>query len=388
MADDSAQERTEEPTARRLQKAREEGRVARSVELPAAVVVIGSFLLLMVSGGWLMRRLADVFAAGFSFDLRTLAQPLGLPTVFARQLLDAFVLFAPLLALTMVLAVLASGLTGGFLFSLKPIEPKGSKIDPLQGFKRIFGAHAAVELGKALLKFVVVSLVLWWTLVSEFETLMNVGRMSLEPALELAGRLIAQLSLFVALSLAVIAMIDVPWQRWQYLRQMRMTRQEIRDELKDIEGRPEVRAQLRRRQREIANARMIQRVRDADVVITNPEHFAVALEYDPTGDAPPTVVALGIDFLAQRIREEAQVRGVEIFEAPPLARALYFTTEVDQPIPEELYHAVAQVIAYVFSLQGGRPGTAAQRPRPQVPESMVFDADGRRAGEGVAGAEG
>jgi flagellar biosynthetic protein FlhB len=185
----------------------------------------------------------------------------------------------------------------------------------------------------------------------------------------------------------VIAMIDVPWQRWQYLRQMRMTRQEIRDELKDIEGRPEVRAQLRRRQREIANARMIQRVRDADVVITNPEHFAVALEYDPTGDAPPTVVALGIDFLAQRIREEAQVRGVEIFEAPPLARALYFTTEVDQPIPEELYHAVAQVIAYVFSLQGGRPGTAAQRPRPQVPESMVFDADGRRAGEGVAGAE-
>jgi len=386
VADNGAQERTEEPTARRLQKAREEGRVARSVELPAAVVVIASFLLLMVSGGWLMRRLADVFAAGFSFDLRTLAQPLGLPAVFAHQLIEAFLLFAPLMALTVVLAVLASGLTGGFLFSLKPIEPKGSKIDPIEGFKRIFGARAAVELGKALLKFVVVSLVLWWTLVSEFETLMQIGRMSLEPALELAGRLVAQLSLFVALSLALIAMIDVPWQRWQYLRQMRMTRQEIRDELKDIEGRPEVRAHIRRRQREMANARMIQRVRDADVVITNPEHFAVALEYDPTGDDPPIVVALGADFLAQRIREEAQACGIERFEAPALARALYFTTEVDQPIPEELYHAVAQVIAYVFSLQGSRPGGAVQRPRPEVPASMVFDAEGRRPGDAATGA--
>jgi flagellar biosynthetic protein FlhB len=284
--------------------------------------------------------------------------------------------------------VLASGLTGGFLFSLKPIEPKGSKIDPIEGFKRIFGARAAVELGKALLKFVVVSLVLWWTLVSEFETLMQIGRMALEPALELAGRLIAQLSLFVALSLALIALIDVPWQRWQYLRQMRMTRQEIRDELKDIEGRPEVRAHIRRRQREMANARMIQRVRDADVVITNPEHFAVALEYDPTGDDPPIVVALGADFLAQRIREEAQACGIERFEAPQLARALYFTTEVDRPIPEELYHAVAQVIAYVFSLQGGRPGGAVQRPSPQVPASMLFAADGRRAGDAAAGATG
>jgi len=160
---------------------------------------------------------------------------------------------------------------------------------------------------------------------------------------------------------------------------MRMTKQEIKDEHKDMEGRPEVKQQIRRRQREVATQRMMQKVKDADVIITNPEHFAVALSYDPTSDGAPILLAKGVDFTASRIREEAKLHGIEIFAAPELARALYFTTELDQSIPEALYHAVAQVIAYVFSLAQVQPGVDPMaRPTPKIPTSMLFDADGKQ----------
>lgn len=378
MAEHSAQERTEEPTARKLQKARADGQVARSIELPAAAIVIGSFLMILVSGGWIFERLAAVFTAGFALDLKTLSQPMLLPALLGRHLQDAFVAILPVVALTLVLAVVASGLTGGFLFTLAPLAPKASRIDPVEGFKRIFGLKAAVELAKALLKFTLVSGVLWWSIASDFPALMKLGRMGLEPALAVSAALVAKSSLVVALSLALIAAIDVPWQKYQFIKRMRMTRQEIKDEFKDMEGRPEVKAQIRRRQREMANARMIQKVKDADVIITNPEHFAVALEYDPSSDRPPSVVAKGVDHMARRIREEGERHGIERFEAPELARALYFTTDVDRPIPEDLYRAVAQVIAYVYSLEGARPGIGPmERPDPEVPPSMRFDVDGR-----------
>ena len=182
----------------------------------------------------------------------------------------------------------------------------------------------------------------------------------------------------MACSLAVIALIDAPYQKYAFMKRMRMTKQEIKDEFKEMEGQPEVKAQIRRRQREMANARMMQRIKDADVVITNPEHFAVALEYDPSGDGAPVLVAKGTDHMAARIREEAGTHGIHIFQAPPLARALYFTTELEQQVPEDLYHAVAQVIAYVFSLEARMPGQS-QRPKPrvQLPASMLFDADGQ-----------
>jgi flagellar biosynthetic protein FlhB len=204
--------------------------------------------------------------------------------------------------------------------------------------------------------------------------------MSLEPALSAAGGMIMQSALWVALSLAVIAMIDVPWQKHSFTKKMRMTVQEIKDEFKQMEGSPEVKAQIRRRQREMSNARMMDRVKDADVVITNPEHFAVALEYDPTGDGAPIMVAKGSDHMAALIRAEAKAHGVHLFEAAPLARAIYFTTEVEQQVPEDLYHAVAQVIAYVFSLEAASPMNPA-RPKPQVkiPPSMQFSPDGKKA---------
>ncbi len=377
---ESAQDKTEEPTAQKLKKARDDGQVARSTELPAAVIVIGVFLVLMLTGGWLVTRLSTVFAQGFVFDRQLIEKPLLLPAHFGEHLLAAFVLVLPVILFTMVAAIVASGMTGGYLFSFKAIMPKGSKLNPISGLKRIFGTHALVELGKAILKFVLVAGVLWWSLMSNMDKLVQIGQMGLEPALSAAGSMIMQSGLWVALSLAVIAMIDVPWQKHTFTKRMRMSKQEVKDEYKQMEGSPEVKAQIRRRQREMANSRMMDRIKDADVVITNPEHFAVALEYDPTGDGAPIMVAKGSDHMAALIREEAKAHGIHLFEAAPLARAIYFTTEVEQQVPEDLYHAVAQVIAYVFSLEAASPMNPP-RPKPQVkvPPSMQFSPEGKKA---------
>ena len=376
---ESAEDKTEDPTAQKLKKARDDGQVARSMELPAAVIVIGSFAVLMVTGGWVITRLSAVFAQGFVFDRQLIEKPLLLPAHFGEHLVSAFMLVMPVILFTMVAAVIASGLTGGYLFSLGSVMPKGSKLNLISGLKRIFGTHALVELGKAILKFVLVSTVLWWSLMANMDSLVRIGQMGLEPALDAAGKMVLQSGLWVALSLAVIAMIDVPWQKHSFTKRMRMTKQEVKDEYKQMEGNPEIKAQIRRRQREMANSRMMDRVKDADVVITNPEHFAVALEYDPTGDGAPIMVAKGSDHMAALIRAEAKNHGIHIFEAAPLARAIYFTTEVERQVPEDLYHAVAQVIAYVFSLEAASP-LNPPRPRPQVtvPPSMLFSPDGKR----------
>ena len=377
---ESAQDKTEEPTAQKLKKAREDGQVARSTELPAAVIVIGAFMVIMLTGGWLITRLSTVFAQGFVFDRQLIEKPLLLPAHFGEHMLSAFVIVLPIIAFTMLAAIAASGMTGGYLFSLKAVMPKGSKLNPISGLKRIFGTHALVELGKAILKFVLVAGVLWWSLMSNMDALVKVGRMGLEPALSSAGSMIMQSALWVALSLAVIAMIDVPWQKHSFTKRMRMTKQEVKDEHKQMEGSPEVKAQIRRRQREMANSRMMDRVKDADVVITNPEHFAVALEYDPTGDGAPIMVAKGSDHMAALIRAEAQAHGIHLFEAAPLARAIYFTTEVEQQVPEDLYHAVAQVIAYVFSLEAASPmNPPRDKPQVKVPPNMQFSPEGKKA---------
>ena len=378
MAENSSAEKTEDPTERKLRNAREEGQVARSVELPAAAVTIGAILTLFFIGGYWIKQMAEIFASGFKFDRKTLDNPDLMVTAFAHQIGEAFLLIVPVLLVTAVLAILSSGATGGYLFSLKSTLPKFSKLSLLSGFKRMFGANAAIELLKAILKFSLVTIVLWALVSRQMDPMMQLGQMAIEPALAAAGWMIAESALWLSLSLLVIALIDAPYQKYSFIKRMRMTKQEVKDEMKDMEGQPEVKQQIRRRQREMANNRMIQKVQDADVVITNPEHFAVALSYDPTGDGAPILLAKGSDHMAARIREEAEKHGVEMFAAPPLARALYFKTELDHPVPEALYLAVAQVIAYVFSLADVRPGVAPMsKPNPKVPASMQFDADGR-----------
>lgn len=375
-SDDS--EKTEDPTARRLQQARDDGQVARSTELPAAAVTIGAIVLMVSLGGWMLHRLSHLFASGFRFDRKTLDSPNLLPATFAGHLGEGFFLILPILAVTAIAAIAASGMTGGYLFSWSSVRPRFDKLNPFNGFKRMFGTQALVELLKSISKFSLVSTVLWFLLEKHFQELLVMGQMSLEPAMGVTGRLLGESALWLSLTLLVIALMDAPYQRYAYIKRLRMSKQEIKDELKDMEGRPEVKAQIRRRQREMANGRMMQKVKDADVVITNPEHFAVALSYDPTADGAPILLAKGSDLMAARIREEAKLHGVEIFQAAPLARALYFTTELDRPVPEALYYAVAQVIAYVFSLAQIRPGVEPMmRPHPDVPTSMLFNADGK-----------
>jgi flagellar biosynthetic protein FlhB len=374
---ESGSERTEEPTARRLKRAREDGQVARSAELPAAAVMIAAVFTLLMMGGVWVSRLSDMLKSSFTFDRRTLDTPTLLPATFASQLLEAMLLVLPVLVVTAIVAILASGATGGFHFSLKSVAPKFSKLSPLEGIKRMLGARAAVELFKSLAKFSLVAGVLWALVDKHMNELIRLGNMNLEPALAIAGTLLTKSALWLTLSLVLIALLDAPYQRWSFMKRMRMTKQEVKDEMKDMEGRPEVKQQIRRRQREMANARMMQSVKDADVVITNPEHFAIALSYDPSSDGAPVLLAKGADHMAARIREEARLHGVEIFSSPQLARALYFTTEVNKTIPEALYHAVAPVIAYVFSLAQVRPGVEPMpRPQPKVPASMRFNAKG------------
>ena len=375
----SSEDRTEEPTSQRLQKAREDGDAARSIEVPAAAVVIAAAAFMVMWGSGLAADLKTLFAAGFTFDRKAIITVELMPAIFAEQIAAGFLAVMPLLLATAVAAVVASGLTGGYLFSMKAAGPNFGKLDPLAGLQRIFGMKAIVELLKTLAKFSVVFCVVAWMVDDKILALTRVGAVSLEPALGAAGDILVHATLVMALSLLLIAAFDAIYQRHSFAKRMRMTKQEVRDEMKQMEGNPEIKAQIRRRQREMSSARMIERIKDADVVITNPDHFAVALAYDPAGDGAPMLVAKGLDDVAFRMKEEAKNCGVHIFEAPPLARALYFTTKVGHTIPEKLFYATAQVIAYVFSLNSFTPGVAhALPPYVEVPDELLFNSNGER----------
>ncbi len=379
MAEDASDDdKTEEPTARRLEKAREDGQIPRSTEATAAAVTISALALLYLLGPWIGAGLADFATDALTFDRRLLFSERLLPGVFLSRLGEALLPVVPLLALTVVMALLGGSMTGGFLFAPKAALPKFSKLNPLNGFKRMFGLKALVELGKALAKFSLVAGVVYLMLDAHIVELVGLGLMPYETALGRAGAIIALSALVASLALALIAAVDIPYQRYDFFKRMRMTRQEVRDEMKDMEGRPEVRAAIRRKQRELASARMLGNVKDADVVITNPSHFAVALSYDLDGDRPPVVVAKGTDELALQIRQLALHHGVAQFEAPPLARAVYYTTELEETIPEALFFPVAQVIAYVFKLEASMRDGKVRRPRPKVPEGYRFSVDGEQ----------
>jgi flagellar biosynthetic protein FlhB len=376
MATDS-QEKTEEPTARRLNKAREEGQVARSVDLSTAILLFTATVFFTFAGQWMFGRISQMFVSQLAFDRKILDKSELLPTHFGQAMLDAFWLVLPFMALLYVLALLAPGLAGGYIFSPKLMLPKWNKLDPIKGLGRMFGLRALIELTKSLLKFLLIAAILWFTVNANIEDLVTLNRMDLNTGIKHAGQIIIDACFWMSMGLVLIALADVPLQKYQVNKQLKMSIQEIKDEMKDAEGRPEVRQQIRRRQREMANNRMMSNVKDADVVITNPSHFAVALVYDPTGDGAPSLVAKGTDDLARRIREEAEAHQVHIFEAPELARALYFTTQLDQSIPEALYHAVAQVIAYVFNLNQSYAGARGlTKPKPVVPDNMRFDENG------------
>ena len=327
MADDSS-ERTEEPTAQRLKKARDEGQIARSVELSTAALLVTATLFFYLAGGYMFSRLGALFTNQLQFDRKVMDKAELLPGIFFQSVIDGYILILPIMILLAFVGIISTVMSGGLVFSLGMLAPKFSKLNPMSGLARMFGTKALIELSKAILKFGLISLILWISVSNNIDDLITLNRLDLGTAVQHAGAMILDACFWMSMGLVLIALLDVPLQQYQVNKKLKMTRQEIKDEMKNSEGRPEVKATIRRRQREMANGRMLDRVKDADVVITNPQHFAVALSYDPNSDGAPTLIAKGTDELASRIKALAKEEGVYIFEAPELARALYFSQKL------------------------------------------------------------
>ena len=382
MADqqDDSQDKTEEPTAKRLSKAREEGQIARSTEITIAASVISVAIYIYLFGSALLGNVANIFARGLVFDSMAVLEPQVALGRLGDAAVEALLSITPILILTAVVVLACSGLIGGYNFSWKSLQPKASKFNPIAGLKRMFGLQALVNLAKSLAKFFLVGGVTYFLIDASITEFAEISLMALEPGLTASAAILTTAFLVASCTLIIIALIDAPYQLYQHNEKMKMSLKEVKDERKDTEGSPEVKQRIRQKQREVSAARMLEAIAEADVVITNPEHFAVALAYDPSSDDPPKVVAKGTDTIAERIRERAGEEGVPLFQSPILARALFFTTELDAFIPEPLFEAVAQVIAYIFNINSiNRSNMTQSKPVPRVPDDMIFDSDGRQS---------
>lgn len=351
MAESDGQERTEEATPRRLQQAREKGQVARSKELASALVLIVGALSLMWFGESLARALFSIMSR--LFDL-TRDEIFDTAKLFDIALGAMTALLFPLfliLATLFVAATIGAAGVGGISFSAQAAMPKLSKMNPLSGLKRMVGMQSWVELIKSILKVVLVTGVgIYLIQASQADLIqlsMDVYPQNIFHALDILLNFI----LLISCSLLIVVAIDIPFQIWQHSEQLKMTKQEVKDEYKETEGKPEVKGRIRMLQREAAQRRMMADVPQADVIVTNPEHFSVALRYKQNTDRAPVVIAKGTDHMAMKIREVAREHDITIVPAPPLARALYHSTELEQEIPDGLFSAVAQVLAFVFQLK-------------------------------------
>lgn len=379
------QERTEQATPKRRLDARKKGDVPRSKELAMTGVMLAGAGGLLAMSAPVGGRVADNFAAGFRLDRDALFATDAMAESFGVQASAAFAAMLPLITLIVIAALGASVLLGGLSFSFKAIAPKAERLNVGKGIKRMFSARAANELLKAVAKFALVAVVsiLWLSYITP-----DVLRLPDEPvstAIVHAGWMALTSLLVASAALIVVAGLDVPFQLWDYAKKLRMTRQEVRDEQKETDGKPEVKQRIRQMQHDIATRRMMDAVPYADVIITNPTHFAVALRYDETRMDAPEVVAKGQDLIAARIRELGEEHGVPLFSAPPLARSLYHGARIGERIPVGLYTAVAQVLAYLYQLRHVRRhgGPAPDRPSPDVDETRyVPEAHRRRYEQG------
>ena len=377
MSEDSSQEKTEQPTAKKLQKSREDGQVPRSKELSMAIIMVFGAAFLLFTGDSIISNITEMLTDALTIDRALLMDTQRLPSVLLSRLVQGILAVMPFLLLTLVLALVTPALIGGWLFSTKAIGFKPNKLNPLSGLKRMFGTQALMELVKALIKFLLVAGIGYLVVVSQIDHLMALGQMPLGMAMAEGGMILLWAFFYICLSLMVIAGIDVPYQIYSHTEKLKMSMQDIKDEMKEMEGRPEVKAQVRQRQREMAMGRMLDEVPNADVVITNPQHFAVAIVYDQAGAGAPIVLAKGQGEMAARIREIADQQHVQMLRMPLLARALYFTSEINEEIPEGLFVAVAQVLAYVYQMNAVTPGTAPPlQPNPEVPADYRYNEDG------------
>ncbi len=369
--EDVAQEKTEEATPKRQQQAKDEGQIARSKELNTVVLLLGASVALLVVGGQMRDSLAAIMRANFAipraaiFDVN---QMLGFLGASSKEVIFAVL---PFLGICLVLAIIGPLMLGGWSFSTKALQPKMERISFLKGLKRMFSMQALMELLKAIAKVLLVGTVATMTLAHFSDDIFYLNTLPINNAIASATWTLVIDGIALSAALILIAGVDVPFQLQQHKKKMRMTMQQVKDEMKETDGRPEVKSRIRQLQREFASARMMSDVPDADVIIVNPSHYSVALKYAMDEIGAPVVLAKGADHVALRIREVAKAHDVQIIEAPPLARSLYHTSEIGDEIPDKLFLAVAQVLAYVYQLkQGDKPPPLKEI---DVPEDMQFD---------------
>ncbi|RLU06672.1 flagellar biosynthesis protein FlhB [Pseudomonas prosekii] len=373
---ESGQDKTEDPTEKKKKDAREKGETVRSKELNTLAIMLVGASALLIFGGALAEKLMGLMSLNFSLPRDVVLDPNYMGRYLMQSGLVALLAIQPIM-ISLVLAALIGPISlGGWLFAASGLAPKFSRMNPLSGLKRMFSTKALVELLKAFAKFIIVLFVALAVLSSDIDDLQRIAHEPLEMAIIHSLQVVGWSTLWMACGLIIIAAVDVPVQLWEGHKKLLMTKQEVRDEHKDQEGKPEVKQRIRQLQREMSQRRMMAAIPEADVVITNPTHYAVALKYDPEKGGAPMLLAKGSDFLALKIREIAVANEVLLLESPALARSIYYSTELDQEIPGGLYLAVAQVLAYVYQIRQHRAGKG-KRPDP-LKDDLPIPPDLRR----------
>uniref|UniRef100_UPI00333EC5F0 flagellar biosynthesis protein FlhB n=1 Tax=Castellaniella defragrans TaxID=75697 RepID=UPI00333EC5F0 len=385
MAEDSDLEKTEPASPRRLEKAREEGQVARSRELGTFLAIVAGVTALWFGAGHMYRTLNGVLRGGLWFDPRIARDTAVMIDLAGAAAWQALMLVLPIFGLLALVGVFSSVALGGFLFSSKALEPKFNRMNPLKGFKRMFAMQTLIELFKTVSKALLIGTVGVMVIWHYRDDMLSLTHLAPTEALTRGLGLVALCCLLIASSLVVVVLIDVPWQLWNHHKQLRMSREDLKQEHKESDGDPYIKGRIRQQQREMARRRMMSAVPAADVVVTNPAHYAVALRYLEGQGGAPTVVAKGTGLIAARIRALAAEHRVALLEAPPLARALYHHVPLDHEIPVALYAAVAEVLAWVYQLRRWRQGSGEPPARPRalpVPAGL----DPRQAADSLAAA--
>jgi flagellar biosynthetic protein FlhB len=379
MAEDSELERTEPASAKRLEKAREEGDVPRSRELAAVAVLFATGLAIMVMGEHLNQALKDSMRSGLQFDRSMAFDPLVLLTKISDVLYMLLVAFSPLALVLLFAAIASPVLVGGWVFSVNSLMPQFGRLNPMRGLGNMISKNAAAELIKSIAKATLVSVVAYIVISHDMESILSLSLLPITSGIAQINDLMLMGFLTIVGALVFIAAIDIPYQLYQYAEKLKMTKEEVRQETKESDGNPEIKARIRQQQREMARRRMMAEIPKADVVITNPTHYAVAIKYKDDGMRAPVVVAKGSDAVALKIREIAAENNVPTLESPKLARALFAHTDLGKEIPEALYSAVAEVLAYVFQMRifkkegGFRPEVPSALPVPDAldPHSLL-----------------
>ncbi|TKD70560.1 flagellar biosynthesis protein FlhB [Pseudalkalibacillus hwajinpoensis] len=347
-----SQEKTEKATPQKRQDSRKKGQVARSAEIPSAFMMIGVFLFMSFLGGWIIEGLQTMIRSNFVYITNWTLTEQNVDLMMKENVWQAAVIAAPLMGISLVMGVVANYMQVGFLFSTDPLHAKLERINPLKGAKRIFSARTLVELLKSLIKITFISAVTFTVLWNKREEVMLISQKSIGDAISLVGSLIVQTGLSVGILLLFLALLDYVYQKYDFEKNIRMSKQDIKDEYKKSEGDPLIKSKIKEKQRALGMNRMIAEIPSADVVITNPTHFAVALKYDPNEMDKPTVVAKGMDYVALKIKEKAKEHDIITTENVQLARALYHQVEIGDGVPEDLFKAVAEILAYVYSIKG------------------------------------